>query len=204
MAKAGPGERAMPAEASTKVELTGRRTRPAEASASTDPAAVAPTGNHRSADPAPVVTAWKDTDSIGDGNAEPEAPRVHRTSKSEPIPEPASRGAQRSEPPRGQAGASDDLAGAASSAPNEPPPPADTGEAANKLEREDTSRHDGPKAPASVTLEQLYQQCETAARRGDCATVRRLVVRITTRDRGYRARIAKDSAVGKCLADTAE
>jgi hypothetical protein len=48
--------------------------------------------------------------------------------------------------------------------------------------------------------ERLYRQCEVAAERGDCAAVRRLVVRITRQDRGYRERIAKDSAVARCLA----
>jgi hypothetical protein len=47
----------------------------------------------------------------------------------------------------------------------------------------------------------LYQQCESAARRGDCVAVKRIVGRITTTDRGYRARLAKDSAIAKCLTD---
>jgi hypothetical protein len=47
----------------------------------------------------------------------------------------------------------------------------------------------------------LYQQCEAAAQRGDCAVVRRLVSRIARTDRGYRARVAKDSPVGKCLTE---
>jgi hypothetical protein len=47
----------------------------------------------------------------------------------------------------------------------------------------------------------LHRQCETAARRGDCPAVKQLVERITRTDRGYRGRIAKDSAVAKCLAD---
>jgi hypothetical protein len=54
--------------------------------------------------------------------------------------------------------------------------------------------------PSSAPGERLYRQCERAAERGDCATVRRLIERITRQDRSYRARIAKDSAVGRCLA----
>jgi hypothetical protein len=46
-----------------------------------------------------------------------------------------------------------------------------------------------------------YRQCEVAAGRGDCATVRRLVDQITRTDPGYPARVAKDSPVGKCLAE---
>lgn len=46
-----------------------------------------------------------------------------------------------------------------------------------------------------------YEQCEAAARRSDCAVVRRLVVRITRSDPGYRARVVKDSPVGRCLAE---
>jgi len=47
----------------------------------------------------------------------------------------------------------------------------------------------------------LAGDCETAASRGDCVTVRRLVGKITRTDRSYRARLAKDSAVAKCLAE---
>jgi hypothetical protein len=46
----------------------------------------------------------------------------------------------------------------------------------------------------------LYRQSETAARRGDCATVRRLVDQILQIDPGYRARVASDSPVARCLA----
>jgi hypothetical protein len=56
-----------------------------------------------------------------------------------------------------------------------------------------------PSGPSSTELSRLHQQCETAARRGDCPAVRQLVERITRADRGYRGRIAKDSAVAKCL-----
>jgi hypothetical protein len=58
-----------------------------------------------------------------------------------------------------------------------------------------------PAPPRSDAGGDLYQQCEVAAHRGDCATVRRLVGRITRTDRGYLARVAKDSSVGKCLAE---
>jgi hypothetical protein len=64
-------------------------------------------------------------------------------------------------------------------------------------------------SPASSTrpgsqgdaLAQLYLQCESAARRGDCTAVKRIVGRITAADRGYRARLAKDSPIAQCLAD---
>ncbi len=63
--------------------------------------------------------------------------------------------------------------------------------------------------PANITrpgsrggsLAQLYLQCESAARRGDCSAVKRIVERITTSDRRYRARLAKDSPIAKCLTD---
>ena len=45
----------------------------------------------------------------------------------------------------------------------------------------------------------LYQQCEAAALRSDCAAVQRLVWRITRADPGYRARIPNDSPVARCL-----
>jgi hypothetical protein len=47
----------------------------------------------------------------------------------------------------------------------------------------------------------LAQQCEAAAARGDCATVRQLMDRIVRVDRGYRGRLAKGSAVARCLAE---
>ena len=65
----------------------------------------------------------------------------------------------------------------------------------------DAEAHDGRTARAPAPPGDLYRQCETAARQGDCAAVRRLVSQITRTDRGYRARIARDSAVGKCLAE---
>lgn len=52
-------------------------------------------------------------------------------------------------------------------------------------------------------LDQLYRQCSSAARRGDCAAVRRLVAQIKQQDRAYRGQLAKDAAVGKCLASEA-
>jgi hypothetical protein len=51
------------------------------------------------------------------------------------------------------------------------------------------------------SLGPLYRQCESAARQGDCVGVKRIVERITTTDRSYRARLAKDSPIAKCLAD---
>jgi len=48
-------------------------------------------------------------------------------------------------------------------------------------------------------LEQLYRQCESAARRGDCVAVRKMVDRIAKTDRGYRARVEKQASVAKCL-----
>lgn len=49
-----------------------------------------------------------------------------------------------------------------------------------------------PRAP-------LYEQCEAAARRGDCAAVRRLVAQISQTDPGYRARVTQDAAFARCL-----
>lgn len=52
-------------------------------------------------------------------------------------------------------------------------------------------------------LEALYARCSSAAQRGDCAAVRTMVGKIAKTDRGYRARVAKDAAVARCLARTA-
>jgi hypothetical protein len=49
-------------------------------------------------------------------------------------------------------------------------------------------------------LEQLYAQCSSAARRGDCAAVRTMIGKIAKTDRGYRVRVARDAAVARCLA----
>jgi len=59
------------------------------------------------------------------------------------------------------------------------------------------------KAPGAqpASLGPLYQQCEAAARRGDCPTVRRLVEQIARSDRDYPARAARDAAIARCLAD---
>lgn len=56
-------------------------------------------------------------------------------------------------------------------------------------------------APSAGQLGRLYRQCEAAAKRGDCAEVRRVVGQIMQTDRGYRARVARGSAVAKCLAE---
>jgi len=48
-------------------------------------------------------------------------------------------------------------------------------------------------------LEKMYKQCVTAARRGDCEAVRKMVVRIAKTDRNYRARVANEEAVATCL-----
>ncbi|HSR99463.1 MAG TPA: hypothetical protein VLM79_20565 [Kofleriaceae bacterium] len=60
---------------------------------------------------------------------------------------------------------------------------------------EDTEKRDD-----QTPLERLYAQCSSAARRGDCAAVRTMVGKIAKTDRGYRARVAKDAAVARCLA----
>ncbi|HEY0992998.1 MAG TPA: hypothetical protein VGD80_38360, partial [Kofleriaceae bacterium] len=55
------------------------------------------------------------------------------------------------------------------------------------------------KAVEATELEQLYKQCVTAARRGDCEAVRKMVGRIAKTDRDYRARVANEKAVVACL-----
>jgi len=76
---------------------------------------------------------------------------------------------------------------------------------------DDAPADSGPVAPTRrgatrgpVTREALaalYKQCAAAAQGGDCAAVKRLVEQIARTDRGYRARVAKDAAVAKCLAE---
>jgi hypothetical protein len=62
-------------------------------------------------------------------------------------------------------------------------------------------RRPPPAPPRPDAAGDPYRQCEAAAGRGDCATVRRLVDQITRTDPSYRDRVAKDSPVGKCLAE---
>jgi hypothetical protein len=50
-------------------------------------------------------------------------------------------------------------------------------------------------------IAELYRQCASAARRGDCATVRQVVRRLSRAERGDPARLARDPAVAKCLAE---
>jgi hypothetical protein len=93
-------------------------------------------------------------------------------------------------------------AGSADASPGRSPGASPAGSAdASPAGSADASPDASPEASADASIDQLYKQCEAAARRGDCAVVRRLVDRIAKSDRGYRARVAKDSPVGKCLAE---
>ena len=210
--KAGPaGGRTAPSEAPVtpvkpaKNDLAVRPPAPPEASKKAKRADMAPPAKPRSAEraleQAPVVTASKDTGGFVDGIGEVPKPRVSSAPPPKPASNADSRGALSPPPARELAGASADATTTLDSERDEPPPPADAGESAKKAEHADTAKR--PKAPAEpkASLEQLYKQCESAAQRGDCATVRSLVDRITKSDRGYRARVAKDSAVAKCLAE---
>jgi hypothetical protein len=53
---------------------------------------------------------------------------------------------------------------------------------------------------ARVTVDQLYQQCHSAAARGDCTLVKQLAAKIAKASATvYRDKVAKDAAVVKCL-----
>ena len=67
-----------------------------------------------------------------------------------------------------------------------PPPPPDVGLVARSGSADDTRAL-------------LIQQCDAAARRGDCPVVRRLVEQISQTDPGYRARVVQDAAFARCL-----
>lgn len=129
-----------------------------------------------------------------------EAPRAPRPRPSGAL------AAVTDEEPAGVRPASSEIGGAAGAR----PAPADTGVVATPRpatpEIGDAAAHRSdelestPSERRGAGLDQLYQQCSSAARRGDCTSVRRLVVQIQQQDRGYRGRLARDSAVGKCLA----
>jgi hypothetical protein len=63
---------------------------------------------------------------------------------------------------------------------------------------------DAPEGAPASPVGQLRQQCESAARRGDCESVRRIMGRITAIDHDAPAQLAKKAAVARCLAETAE
>lgn len=199
-----------------------------ESAANAEPPHAERAGRWRAADSAAimtprVVTAGKDSDGNEAGNeagdkagnrAGDEAFRSSRLPAAPPAEsnsKAALRGARPSEPAREQALASDALAGAigaAQNTPRVPPPPAahepaESSGSRNIMERTNapTTKRDQQQASPAGPLAQLYEQCEAAARRGDCVAVRVMVGRITKADRSYRARIAKDSAVAKCLAE---
>jgi hypothetical protein len=72
----------------------------------------------------------------------------------------------------------------------------DEGEGGDGAERGKETQGTRERAAA---LAQLYRQCEAAAERGDCVVVRKLVAQITAKDSTYRSRLARDSAVARCL-----
>lgn len=127
----------------------------------------------------------------------PHAPATGTTGKAEGARPP------RTEPMRESPRSAGDLDGAVRPSSEESTAAADTGEATKQLRVEPKAARpdkDDRAAPGGA-LAQLYQQCEAAARRGDCAAVRQLVDRIAKLDRGYRARLAKGSPVATCLTE---
>lgn len=180
------------------------------------PAAVATAGGHRAADAEPVATAGERPGGFTDDTVVPPAPPppAHVAPRPEPTLPAPSREVSASAPAPEGASSSGDLAGTARSSRNAPPP-ADTNDvarqagkkASNEAKDDEATSLPRDKAAAApgaspgASISQLYNQCESAAKRGDCAAVRRMVERIARSDRGYRARVAKDSPVGKCLAE---
>lgn len=200
----GPGKAT---EAVTGARRDGVRTGAVAVSAKPAPVVAKP-GLERG--PAGKATASADRKDFGvDSAADLDAAAPRGTAA--PAPDAPATGAPdnapgarppRPEPMRESPRSAGNLDGAASTASNEPTAPTDTGEAAKQVRvdptaaRHDKEEHTAPGAP----LAQLYQQCEAAARRGDCAAVRLMVDRIAKLDRDYRARVAKGSPVAKCLA----
>jgi hypothetical protein len=191
--KAGPaGGGGVPSATPVPAKLDVRQPAPPRVPKKPKPADMAPPDRYRSA---------ADTGGFTAGTGEVQKPRVSDAPPPKPAPSADARGSLSPPPAREQAGASEDVTTTASSGRDESPLPADRGESAKKVERVDTAKDTKAPAEAKVPLDQLYKQCESAAQRGDCATVRSLVGRITKSDRSYRARVAKDSPVAKCLAE---
>lgn len=71
-----------------------------------------------------------------------------------------------------------------------------------EIEGEDRVSKDNTKAPA--TIDQLVKQCESAAVRRDCAAVRVIAQKILTSSPStYKTRVANNSAIQKCLPESA-
>jgi hypothetical protein len=153
----------------------------------------APRGSDRSEPPVRVERAVgavtvtsKDAPSAGDA-----------VRPAEPITRGVSAGA-------GRAPGAHEHHGAGARDPDGAEPPVDPSEESVVVAE---GRADAAKAAATgkqALLEELHKQCESAARRGDCATVRQMVGRIAKTDRDYRARVVKEAAVAKCLADAGQ
>jgi len=208
---AGSGGSPMTPEAAAKLEVAVRH-KVSLGGASAGSAAVAPAVDLQTEDAALVVTDYADPGGASGNAVAPPSPSAHVAPRREPTPAPSREPPASASAPEGTS-TSDDLAGTARSSHNAPPVgTADVAKQAGKkagkeakddevasMERDKSAATSGASPGASIA--QLYKQCEAAARRGDCAAVRRLVDRIARSDRGYRARVAKDSPVGKCLAE---
>jgi hypothetical protein len=170
-----------------------------------------PTGGRDVAPGAPQAGSPDRAHRVGGGDSEaaPEESTVARRGRRQEDPE-ARGGAARGDGARGSAArGTGDLSGR-SPASDEPATrvgsqDADpTAVAAYAKQRPSRAGPTNPTNPAPVhapSLGPLYRQCESAAQRGDCAVVKRLVEKITPADRGYRGRLAKGSAVARCLAE---
>jgi len=86
-----------------------------------------------------------------------------------------------------------------------PPPPTESAPATTATLEEARAETSGsakdarrPSIPPAI--DQLVKQCEAAAARGDCRAVKNLAAQIAKSDPGaYKARIAKSSALARCL-----
>ena len=134
------------------------------------------------------------------------APSVERAERPVAVDHPGERpAASADEAPGGRAGGATEAKLERADDSNEP-----TARAPGPTKPARPARREAPVAPKGVGAGSdtagvspagaaLYEACEAAASRGDCASVRRIVERISTTDRGYRARLARGSAVAKCL-----
>jgi hypothetical protein len=198
----GPGKAA---EAVTRARRDDLFSGPGAEPAVPAPVAAKPALKRRAASDAPAGADRKDLDEGAADDREapvprgtvapaPDAPATVTTGKV------AGARPRRPEPMREPPRSAGDVDGAAS---HESTASADAGEATKQVRVEATAARQDKEDRAApvVPLAQLYQQCEAAARRGDCAAVRLMVDRIATSDRGYRARVPKGSPVAKCLAE---
>jgi hypothetical protein len=159
------------------------------AAAGSPPEPPAPAVDQAASEKATRLGAFSDAPSDDSGAGATARTAPARPSRAAPQAEPAPGAARHA---AGDVANSSTAGDTANNAPDRATRPTADGVAA-------PARRPSPSPPRGGAAADQYQQCEAAARRSDCTTVRRLVRQIARTDPGYRARIPGDSPVARCL-----